>query len=81
MEKAPAKYEPGATLMQNAEEGNSPVSVHVCPCQFVREYIADLLQVTFPEFELSDQSFPVSRHGRFMSLLLWDHPLIVDDRI
>lgn len=56
----------------------SPISVHVSMCVLVIHY---LLQVTFPEFQLSGQSFPVPLHGRLVSLLLRYQPFIVDDRI
>lgn len=78
MEKAPAKYEPAATLIQRANAVIFSISVHVPMCALVTHY---LLQVTFPEFQLSGQSFPVPLHGTLVSLLLRYQPFIVDDRI
>lgn len=56
----------------------SPISVHVTMCALVIHY---LLQVTFPEFQLSGQNFFVPLHGRLVSLLLRYKPFIVNDRI
>lgn len=81
MEKAPARYEPAATLIQRTNAvifSHQFISIHVLTCALVTRY---LLQVTFPEFQLSGQSFPVPLHGRLVSLLLRYRPFIVNDRI
>lgn len=52
------------------------MSLYACVCVLLIRY---LLQVTFPEFELSGQSVPVSLHSRLVSLLLRDKRVIVDD--